>query len=114
MTSDDSDAVTETETANYELFITGTGQVVRVHPVASCDAPCPIHAPTAHRMRDYPTHYRADRGIMERVCPHGVGHPDPDDIRIRTGGDPGVHGCDGCCWTTARDATSTLPPEAAS
>ena len=24
-------------------------------------------------------HYRGDRGIMERICPWGVGHPDLDD-----------------------------------
>lgn len=29
---------------------------------------------------------------MERICPHGVGHPDPDDTNPDT-----VHGCDGCC-----------------
>ena len=32
----------------------------------------------------------------ERVCPHGIGHPDPD--RPHHGG--GVHGCDGCCKET--------------
>ena len=44
-------------------------------------------------MRDWPQHFRDDRGIMERICPHGVGHPDPDDYLA---GD-GMHGCDGCC-----------------
>jgi hypothetical protein len=34
---------------------------------------------------------------MERICEHGIGHPDPDDRRIRTGEDMGDHGCDGCC-----------------
>ena len=37
---------------------------------------------------------------MERVCKHGVGHPDPDDAAYndRTGnGFLNVHGCDGCC-----------------
>jgi hypothetical protein len=43
-------------------------------------------------MKDWPQHYRYDRGMTERICPHGVGHPDPDD---RTAN--GVHGCDGCC-----------------
>ena len=40
-------------------------------------------------MRGWPT-----TGRGERVCPHGVGHPDPDR---RHADDPGVHGCDGCC-----------------
>jgi hypothetical protein len=34
---------------------------------------------------------------MERICEHGCGHPDPDDHRILTGEDDGIHGCDGCC-----------------
>ena len=50
-------------------------------------------------MRDWPQHYREDTGVTERICPHGVGHPDPDqawpadDWRW-------VHGCDGCCART--------------
>lgn len=38
------------------------------------------------------SHWRDDRSFMERICPHGVGHPDPDDEHA----DP-IHGCDGCC-----------------
>lgn len=52
---------------------------------------CSIHNPSDHHMRNWPLHWRDDRGICERTCPHGIGHPDPDGI-----GD-GVHGCDGCC-----------------
>jgi hypothetical protein len=40
---------------------------------------------------------------MERICKHGVGHPDPDDLMILIGHDDGVHGCCGCC-TAATDA----------
>jgi hypothetical protein len=44
---------------------------------------------------------RTDRNnLMERVCPHGIGHPDPDSLewlhRIDTP-DDGAHSCDGCC-----------------
>lgn len=43
-------------------------------------------------MIGWKTHWRADRRIMERLCKHGIGHPDPDSR------DPdGTHGCDGCC-----------------
>ena len=81
-----------------EKYETGTGQVISVHNKKDCNGqPCPIHNPSDHCMRDFPTHWRDDRGIMERICPHGVGHPDPDDLRIRNGEDSGVHGCDGCC-----------------
>lgn len=37
-------------------------------------------------------HWRYDRSFMERICVHGVGHPDPDD----SGADL-MHACDGCC-----------------
>jgi len=81
-----------------EDYITGTGQRLKVHNKSVCAGnPCPIHNPSNHPMIEFPTHWRDDRGIMERICPHGVGHPDPDDFSIRNGHDKGVHGCDGCC-----------------
>ena len=67
---------------------------------------CIIHRPTDHHMRDWPFLWRDDRNIWERICLHGVGHPDPDDIayqkRTYMGGRhpehiDTVHGCDGCC-----------------
>lgn len=81
-----------------EKWESGTGQKLYVHNREVCKGePCPIHNPTNHCMRDFPTHWRDDRGIMERICPCGIGHPDPDDRRIRLGQDPGDHGCCGCC-----------------
>lgn len=75
-------------------YITGTGQkLLKVHSEEKCIGEhCVIHNPSDHVMRDFPTHWRVDRGFMERICTHGVGHPDPDDPFA----DP-VHGCDGCC-----------------
>jgi hypothetical protein len=75
-------------------FVTGTGQVlVSLHSPRKCKGEaCVIHHPSDHSMRSFPTHWRSDRRIMERICPHGVGHPDPDDPTTDT-----VHGCDGCC-----------------
>ena len=60
---------------------------------------CAIHHPSGHHMRDWPTFWRDDRMVLERVCPHGVGHMDPDDAAYRaTRGDTDTtHGCDGCC-----------------
>lgn len=57
---------------------------------------CVIHNMSNHLMRSFPQHWRADRRIMERICPHGVGHPDPDDIKTKNTYEF-VHGCDGCC-----------------
>lgn len=76
------------------------GTVLWVHDLEDCLAPCPVHAPSDHGMVNFRRSWRSDRKIMERICPHGVGHPDPDDFAIMTGRDPGIHGCDGCCVTT--------------
>lgn len=69
-----------------------------------CKDGCCIHAPSAHSMRGWPQSWRADRLLMERICEHGVGHPDPDDIsfkRVQHGDSvadaEAEHGCDGCC-----------------
>ena len=61
------------------------------------DRHCVIHNPSEHHMRDWPLHWCNDRGIFERICPHGFGHPDPDQ-RLRV---PSVHDCDGCCHEVA-------------
>lgn len=80
----------------------GAATLVNVHPPERCAGrACVVHNPSDHHMVGWPLNWRDDRGIMERVCPHGIGHPDPDDlayrVSIRRGGD--VHGCDGCCAT---------------
>lgn len=86
-----------------DLTFTGTGQLLRFHPVKRCHPPCALHAPSDHHMVTWPLHWRGDRLILERICEHGVGHPDPDDAAYRRRFTPGngdsVHGCDGCCAT---------------
>ena len=57
---------------------------------------CTIHKMSDHHMRHLPQHWRDDRGIMERICEHGVGHPDLDSP-WKEGDWQWVHGCDGCC-----------------
>ena len=73
------------------------GGKIKAHSKADCTPPCPIHAPSDHHMRAFRQVFRFDRNLMERICPHGIGHPDPDDINVRMGHNSGVHGCDGCC-----------------
>lgn len=75
-----------------------------VHPKDSCAGDyCPIHNRSNHHMRKFPQHWRADRGIIERICPHGIGHPDPDQSAFfkkvygKDAWAQWVHGCDGCC-----------------
>ena len=90
-------------------YTTGTGQqVMNVHPAGACEGrPCPIHRPSVHHMRDWPTAFRDNtpsRTLIERVCDHGVHHPDPDHLRYvaeTLGPEAAViearHECDGCC-----------------
>lgn len=62
---------------------------------------CSIHNPSGHPLKDAPMNWRDDRGIMERICEHGIGHPDPDDTEYRRRNNlwdsSGSHACDGCC-----------------
>lgn len=88
-------------------YITGTGQrLIYVHKeTPDCKKyGCAIHAPSDHSMKNFPTHWRDDGRKMERICEHGIGHPDPDHLNWvkRTYGEARmmmeeVHGCDGCC-----------------
>lgn len=66
------------------------------HPDACSGEYCTMHNRSDHNMRSWPQNWRGDVGYMERICPHGIGHPDPDCYYRRTHGDV-VHGCDGCC-----------------
>lgn len=85
------------------------GQTVltNVHPESACaGSPCVLHNPSDHHMARWPTLWRGDKGLMERMCDHGVGHPDPDDMAFHVSHGReflGVHGCDGCCWDPADD-----------
>lgn len=73
------------------------GQTLNAHAKDTCWGDnCCIHNPSDHHMVDWPQNWRSDRGIMERICEHGVGHPDPDDPKSKDKYEA-VHGCDGCC-----------------
>lgn len=84
-----------------EDYRTGTGQMLRVHPESKCHTQwCVIHRPMSGPWDGWPTHWRFDREIMERICPHGIGHParEQSEMWARQGREhEGVHGCDGCC-----------------
>ena len=91
--------------ATEPIFGISLGPVpLRTHLPSECAGEfCCIHNPSQHHMRTWPQNWRSDRRLMERICPHGVGHPDPDDVAYqrRTFGDAAkyvdIHGCDGCC-----------------
>ena len=69
--------------------------LINVHSESICKPPCAIHSMTDHCMRSFPQHWRSDRFMIERICSHGVGHPDPDQYFVDE--TAWVHGCDGCC-----------------
>ncbi len=78
------------------------GQQIYCHPPENCQGhPCGVHNPSNHHMREWPQNWREDTQKMERQCPHGIGHPDPDDLayqkRVNSRNSHGIHGCDGCC-----------------
>jgi hypothetical protein len=76
-------------------------RIFNVHSPDQCKGKhCPVHNPSDHHMKDWPQYFRSDRSITERLCPHGTGHPDPDDPKAK--GRESVHGCDGCCSSKKR------------
>lgn len=87
------------EGAQTRVRLEHTSIWLNVHHPLLCDGrPCTVHNRSEHSLRNLPQHWRADRGFMERICSHGVGHPDPDERHSPLwSDDKGVHGCDGCC-----------------
>lgn len=87
------------------------GNELLVHAKIKCKDQdyCSIHKPTQHIMTDMPRYYRPDRSLMERICEHGIGHPDPDHMRFlrEQVGIASmlelVHGCCGCCMNRRFD-----------
>lgn len=80
--------------------------LLRTHPPEACAGRhCCIHNPSDHHMKDWDYNWREDLNLMERLCPHGVGHPDPDDVAYKRSiglEHLAVHGCDGCCIPPAQ------------
>ena len=92
--------------ASWDLVaLDGDRLTLITHPASACDGGyCTIHRPSAHPLCVAPLHWRQDRLLLERLCSHGIGHPDADHITYvaRVSGPAaaevaGVHGCDGCC-----------------
>lgn len=87
------------------------GAILTTHGPTQCaNEHCSIHNPSDHPLNTAPMNWRADRALMERLCEHGIGHPDPDDIAYKrtTRGDrfadaEAIHGCDGCCKREEND-----------
>lgn len=88
-------------------FHTTKGIVLKTHARGECVGEyCPIHKPSDLAKGIGVLYWREDRGLMERICKHGVGHPDPDGLdAIKIMRDDtaamveSLHGCceDWCC-----------------
>jgi len=75
-----------------------TGIWINCHHPTQCEYEiCSLHNRTPHHMRDWRQNWRSDMHLMERICPHGIGHPDPDDHTLMSQPYKEKHGCDGCC-----------------
>jgi hypothetical protein len=90
-----------------DLIFLHNGRVLETHAESSCLGEfCCIHNPSEHPLDTAPLNWRSDLRLMERICEHGVGHPDPDDLAFKREHLPAdiyekygfeLHGCDGCC-----------------
>lgn len=90
-----------------ECLVDGVrGKLFTHRPELCAGRQCSVHNPSEHSLSGAPLNWRSDRGLMERICKHGVGHPDPDHlfyVRLMHGDKAayteGVHGCcgKGCC-----------------
>ena len=83
--------VNQTDRAGFYVGM----RILYVHHPSMCagqDRPCSVHRPSPHHMRTWSQLWRADLGVMQRLCPHGIGHPDPDEV-LKSGS----HACDECC-----------------
>lgn len=79
-----------------EVTLVG-GMNYTVHAKNDCTNEwCFVHNPSDHHMRKWTQYWNKDREVMERVCPHNIGHPDPDDPKM-IGEHKLPHTCDGCC-----------------
>lgn len=94
----------DTYRRTHDEWKDATGRKFWVHKrTVDCDIDgCAIHNPSYHPLSDAKQFMREDKGyLIERICEHGIGHPDPDSASFmaRNGWGKGIwiHGCDGCC-----------------
>lgn len=81
-----------------EEYTTSFNQkLTNVHDAGTClKEYCTIHNWSDHPLKAAPQRWNETKGLMERVCKHGVSHPDADEIGLQYG-DRADHVCDGCC-----------------
>ena len=86
----------------HDKFIDDFGNTYWVHKRVVCTGThCAIHNPSDHHMKTWPMLVRAST-LIERMCGHRCGHPDPDSVAFFESvgkGHLSSHGCDLCCWS---------------
>lgn len=94
----------DTQRKTHDEWKDSTGRRFWVHKRnLACDVDgCAIHNPSYHPLSDAKQYMRSDKSwLIERICDHGIGHPDPDSASFISkqegNGSIWVHGCDGCC-----------------
>lgn len=94
------------DSSGYDLIALESKIILKTHGAAVCKSDrddghaCCIHGPSAHPLVGATLYWDVNRGLMERICAHGVHHPDPDHVAFLTrkiGHISISHRCDGCC-----------------
>lgn len=83
-----------------EMVAIHNGILSKVHRAEHCLGPhCWVHNPSTHHMCTWPVEWSANERTAQRICQHGLSHPDPDDVAFHQdhGRDVTMHDCDGCC-----------------
>lgn len=92
--------------ALYSVKLEHSDVEIMAHPPEECEGrnSCSLHNRTVHSMRAMTQVWRNDTGLVERICEHGIGHFDPDQMEylISVHGKKdamlmALHSCDGCC-----------------
>lgn len=75
--------------------------LVNVHEPRLCTGrACTIHNPSGHHMDAWPMMWHQEARSFERLCPHGLSHPDPDQFAYWSAAGlmfRACHPCDQCC-----------------
>lgn len=93
------------------------GLHLQTHMRSQCQGEwCCIHRPMPGPWSEWPLHWRGDRGIMERICPCGVGHPAVEQFDHWAKTDQKYQAIHGCCFCPcspkrAADAITELGQE---
>lgn len=88
-----------------DSFLNPDGVKWTIHGKEGCNGkPCAFHNPTNHHMNSWPLDLNKEKNLLfERVCKHGVRHPDPDSYNYLSSLEPSKsaelmnHDCDNCC-----------------